>query len=308
MAIYCSLLLIASYCGAHETFSSTNASLSQMRKHRIPVFVELRRYKSLLILLGLAPIFMVIGILAMTYTESILGSRFFITSTIFYLIMLVLAMYFSGYYLFRRDMRRNWSISQAEGKPFVLYLRTFSVDAELITSSIADARWLAPIEKSFGRLFSVERVVFRAVNGRGLAGVAVGAPGEALPPLGFQRLYFSDAEWQKEVSSLIGRAAVIIVNCSPTHWVKWELEEIRRQEAVSKLILMTHARTASQRVEHLTFAVRPLGVTEAGCECGSYTIALSQLHKAEPMAIDAYSDDLFSFMDATTAGIYALIG
>jgi hypothetical protein len=306
-AVYSLLLILVSFRGAREIFPSLNASLVQMRKHQLPILAEMRRQKGILIALALTPVYFVVFTFADNFILAHADPGFGLVSILISFVVLALVMYFTIYFLLRRDTRRNWTKSDVGEKPFVLYLRTFSVDAGIITGAVAERGSVSAIEKTLGRLFSVEKVVFRAVTTAGLAGVAVGAPREALPPLGFARLYFSDAEWQKQVSSLIQRSAVVILDSSPTHWVEWELAEIRQQAALRKLVLMTHASTPDKRIAHLSFALRALGCDEAVArDCSPSTIALVQLDKARPLTIDAYPDDLFSFLDVTTVGIYAL--
>jgi pimeloyl-ACP methyl ester carboxylesterase len=291
------LTIVYDHYIAREVFPAVNSSLIKMSTKRLQIAeMQNRRFIWIFFLLLGHSIGMLFALAyALDHVDLLQFSGLTVVSfALFYFIL---------YYAIGFAIRK----SQEEERPFVLYLRTFSSDADVFTNNIPAARWIAPFEKAIGRLNSVERFAFRAVNRMGLTGVAVGAPGEVMPPLGFRRLWFSDAEWQTAVSSLIERCAAVILNSSPTHWVAWELREIAGQKAVHKLVLMTHARTAAKRAEHLNFAMEVLGLPHVfSADCNAYTIALSQLDKAEPLAIDAYPDDLSAFADAVTVGVYAL--
>lgn len=177
----------------------------------------------------------------------------------------------------------------------------------MVTGDIGRVGFVSKLDKLFGTGFSVERTIYRAVNVHGLTGVAIGAPGERLPPLGFYRLYFSNDEWQREVSALIAQATVILLNSSPTHWVHWELNEIVRQRAVAKLIILTHAPTSRQRVANLDFAFSALGRRERfEAHNDRFVMGAARLDRQEPVLIEGYTDDLFAYMDATSAGIASL--
>jgi len=186
-------------------------------------------------------------------------------------------------------------------------LRSFSEDASLVIGGLSRTAFFDGVERALGRIFSVERLVLRALIERRFAGTAVGTPGEKLPPLGFERLYFLEKDWQRAVASLISECPVVVVNCSLTKWVRWELEEIERQGARRKLILIAHGRTADERVGKLNFALHALGHDKRlNVRGGANTIALARLDQSEPVEVGAFPDDLFAFLDAVTLGVYFL--
>jgi hypothetical protein len=139
-------------------------------------------------------------------------------------------------------------------RDYVLYLRSFLVDealagqdpvggAHLLTSlastfgyrdpNLLDDTWEARITSLFGRLGRV---------------VAVGRPGEPLPPLGARRYYLSPTgdEWKKAVSKDIERARLVVIVAAvgedPTsaEGTLWEFSEAVRLLPPSRLVLVAY--------------------------------------------------------------------
>src|SRR5256885_1646011 len=57
--------------------------------------------------------------------------------------------------------------------------------------------------------------------------IAVGRPGDKIPPLGSIRLYFKDDEWQDQVRKLITISQLVIIQPGYTEGTEWEMEEVR---------------------------------------------------------------------------------
>lgn len=68
--------------------------------------------------------------------------------------------------------------------------------------------------------------------------VAVGRPGERLPPWGAYRLYLEDDEWEEKVSQLISIAALIIVKWADTEPVKKEIGLIEEASKLKRTIFL----------------------------------------------------------------------
>ncbi len=79
--------------------------------------------------------------------------------------------------------------------------------------------------------------------------VAIGRPGERLPQLGASRLYLGDSEWQAVVESYIAQSDLIIVIAGKTHWVKWELANVLRQDRIAGLLIVFPRITEADRTE-----------------------------------------------------------
>jgi hypothetical protein len=305
LVLYGGAVALASYCGTREPLDPVGRSLWEIRDGRIPVFAELQKYAGLATFALLSPLIVVAGLAVLPRLLLVLGMKDDTWAAVFTVLVPCLLILVCSYVLFRWETARNARRDSAKNTPRALYLRSFSGDASLVLSSLSRTALFDCVERALGRIFSVERLVLRALIERRFAGIAVGAPGEKLPPLGFERLYFLEEDWQQAVASLISECPVIVVNCSLTKWVGWELEEIERQGARRKLILIAHGRTADERVRKLDFALRALGLDKRlNVRDGANTISLARLDQSEPVEVQAFPDDLFAFLDAVTLGVY----
>lgn len=302
LVVYSGAVLVASWRANNTTLAPLGKTLSQMRGHRIAFFAEAANHRYVTVVILALPIIFVIAAVVPSLLLPDKSPEADAVRILMSLAILTLLFCAAAYWVFRRDTEAAWRKTVAEGRPFALYLRTFSKDSMLMTGAVALPDQLSGFERAAGRLFSLERTIYRAVLTARLAGVAVGAPGENLPPLGFHRLYFDDASWQDAVSDLIGKSAVVLVDCAPTKWVAWELKEIARRDAISKLVLLNHARTASERAANLDFALKALGRSDI--EPDPRVMGIADLSSNSPILVEAYHDDLFAFMDVTTVGLY----
>jgi hypothetical protein len=126
----------------------------------------------------------------------------------------------------RRIKRELEGLSkEAVGERPVLYLRAFKDDGALATIDMFSGR-------------TTEEAICLAAAESGERVIALGKPGEKLPPLGANRFYVPDEEWQSVISSWIEKAHQIILAATTTSATKWEKEEIHRKNCVSKLIIV----------------------------------------------------------------------
>jgi len=115
-------------------------------------------------------------------------------------------------------------------KPPVLLLRSFTDDVAGISPN-------ALIPRLVRRRKRLEETIGEQLTGAGPF-VAIGRPGERLPQLGANRLYLGDSEWQAVVESYIARSDLIIMIAGKTHWVKWELANIVKQDRLATLLIV----------------------------------------------------------------------
>src|SRR5262249_33611427 len=99
----------------------------------------------------------------------------------------------------------------------VVYLRSFQDD---------DPRGGEATERELGSIFATLGPV-----------VAIGRPGEGLPPLGATRVYVDNDRWQTVAADLIGRAGAIIFRVGATAGLRWELEQIGRRARPDRLFI-----------------------------------------------------------------------
>jgi hypothetical protein len=105
----------------------------------------------------------------------------------------------------------------------VLYLRAFEDDDE---ASILEYR-LVEVMQEVGPF------------------VAVGRPGDKLPPLGASRSYQPDANWQSYVLDLLDRAVLVVMLAGRTQGLQWELEQCAKRIEPSKLVVLVPNQRAS---------------------------------------------------------------
>ncbi|MDF0601112.1 hypothetical protein P1J78_10255 [Psychromarinibacter sp. C21-152] len=109
------------------------------------------------------------------------------------------------------------TVMASDTRPPVLYLRSFANEADVHAEERGFADLLAPV----GPL------------------IAIGQPGETLPPLGAARLYVPKAdEWQAKVSDLLGRSRYVLIYGGRTPGLGWELRQVRQRLSPEQLVVM----------------------------------------------------------------------
>jgi hypothetical protein len=125
----------------------------------------------------------------------------------------------SGLRLFAR---RGESVLRRNRRRPVLYLRSFAADVRLF-GGVGDffrLLLLGGVEES------AERRLARAVADVGPL-VAIGQPGERLPPLGGARLYVrGDEDWRRVVGELVQASQLVIFRIGRTSGFDWELRHV----------------------------------------------------------------------------------
>jgi hypothetical protein len=138
------------------------------------------------------------------------------------LVALLPAAVFLGPTLLRHGKRivraRAAAAAADDPHPPVLYLRSFA-DEET-------------------RQHGFEEEELANVVGRIGPVVAVGRPGERLPPLGAVRFYIEDDEWRSRVSALIAEAQVVIVRAGAGEGLAWEVEQAIGTLAPGRLVIL----------------------------------------------------------------------
>ena len=137
-----------------------------------------------------------------------------------------------------------------EDRDYVLYLRSFRVDDVLSEQDpIGGRHLLTSLASNFrirdrGRLNDTWESRLAHLFARFGHVVAVGRPGEPLPPLGARRIYPTDACWQKAVSKAIRQARLVVIAAaadrdSPTaEGTLWEYTEAVRLLQPSQVVLV----------------------------------------------------------------------
>jgi hypothetical protein len=67
--------------------------------------------------------------------------------------------------------------------------------------------------------------------------IALGRPGETLPPVGAERLYLGHDDWQPVVANLLASATLVVVYVDTLgEGLKWELRQLRAQDTPDKVV------------------------------------------------------------------------
>lgn len=139
----------------------------------------------------------------------------------------------------RRLNRRGRDEIVLRHKAPVLLLRSFVDDVAGIKPS-------SLLLRLFRRRKRLEECIGEELSAAGPF-VAVGRPGETLPPLGAQRLYLADDQWQGVVKGYIDRSDPIILIAGKTHWVRWELSSIMQRDRLDRLLMLFPPTPAADR-------------------------------------------------------------
>jgi len=75
--------------------------------------------------------------------------------------------------------------------------------------------------------------------------VAVGRPGDQLPPLGASRSYRGDTDWQSYVLGLLHRATLVILLAGRTQGLAWELRQCAQRITPERLVVLVPNKRAS---------------------------------------------------------------
>jgi hypothetical protein len=117
---------------------------------------------------------------------------------------------------------------EADRRPPILLLRAFADDGREVHLVEEGA---VPV--------TLEEVLVARLSRRGPV-VAVGRPGDRLPPIGAGREYVA-GDWQARVRQLIGEAAVVVVLIHETPGLLWEVEQIFTGACEGRLVLVVPA-------------------------------------------------------------------
>jgi hypothetical protein len=124
-------------------------------------------------------------------------------------------------------------LRRRDTRPIILYLRSFGDDRIKITARAGNGRaWIE------GRVkVAFEEVIVDHLWRQGPV-VAVGQPGDNLPPLGAARDYISDETWQQTVEQWMIQARMIAVVVGRTRGLAWEINKLVDLNLIHKLILL----------------------------------------------------------------------
>ena len=147
---------------------------------------------------------------------------------------------------------------RADGRPPVLYLRSFVDDA----AAAANPVWKAFIsmEAWTTSMTGEEEQVAEVMNEIGPF-VAIGKPGSKLPDLGAARMYVGDSEWQSTVLDLTQRCRLVVFRLGNTPGFWWEIQNVVGMIPPEKIVFLLpygKARYEAFRRESEKYLPKPL--------------------------------------------------
>lgn len=134
------------------------------------------------------------------------------------------------------------SFDQLRDQRYVLYLRPFALDPGLALPPPDAPGWLfrSPFELPG---LTVEQFLVRQFAHLGPV-VAIGRPGEQLPPLGARRGYLPVDDWRPTVGELIQGAHIVVMFAAPGPGTVWEFTEAVRRVAPTRLVMLSYGEPA----------------------------------------------------------------
>jgi hypothetical protein len=90
--------------------------------------------------------------------------------------------------------------------------------------------------------------------------VALGVPGERLPPLGAARAYTSDATWQGQIADWVRHARLIVMLAGETESFWWEIRHVHASDALAKTCILAPRDTERYERFRAAFAEHIPGV------------------------------------------------
>jgi hypothetical protein len=139
------------------------------------------------------------------------------------------------YQLGRRLRQRTATeLTSTDKRPPILILRSFPDDQSL---KIPKSGFLVPSGVT-GKSIAFEEILARKLSAYGPV-IAIGRPGEAVPPLGAARQYVpAGANWRDEVRVLLDRCRWIVAMVGATEGLRWELETVLELGKPEKLLVV----------------------------------------------------------------------
>lgn len=103
-----------------------------------------------------------------------------------------------------------------DNRPPIIYLRSFDADE----TADQDEKILADIMQEVGPF------------------IAIGRPGDKLPPLGASRFYVEDKNWRNKVTQLLDISVLVVLRAGKTGGLIWELRKCRKRLTPNSLAVL----------------------------------------------------------------------
>jgi uncharacterized membrane protein len=176
----------------------------------------------------------ILSIFVLLYLEKSNSMSYTMAALFFVIIGGLVALTSTFYYRSKQQRAKGSSsvLQKDQRKPIIL-LRSFADDMIAVRSGSLPL----PFYLGDMRGLTFEEVITSELARHGPV-VAIGRPGESLPPVGAARDYVANEDWQCRVSSLLPEALAIVVVVGATDGLAWELREIFKVGARGKVLLI----------------------------------------------------------------------
>jgi hypothetical protein len=124
-------------------------------------------------------------------------------------------------------------LARADARRPILYLRSFELDRAASNPSGLSV---------FGFLVAIstpEQKLARQLSRAGPV-IAIGRPGERLPPLGAARFYVTDELWQQKVADVAKASQLVVWTSGVSEGLRWEIAHLLADVPAQKLVLWAH--------------------------------------------------------------------
>jgi hypothetical protein len=122
-----------------------------------------------------------------------------------------------------------------DARPPLLLLRSFADDTTPLERTSDQHSWQRQIVSP--AIWTLEESIEHILRRHGPL-IAVGRPGESLPPTGAAREYIDGDRWRDRIEQLIEEARLIVVVLGETEGLQFEYEALRRLGALPRMILV----------------------------------------------------------------------
>jgi hypothetical protein len=146
----------------------------------------------------------------------------------------------TGVYYFYTKAKRAAAISFQEmhardHRPPILLLRSFQDDLTPIARRLPFSSF-QPSDHYRGA-WTFEEAVENTFRHYGPV-IAIGRPGEKLPPAGAAREYVSNEKWQDRIKEFLSEAKLVVVIAGKTAGLDWEYQQLARLKVWKRLVIM----------------------------------------------------------------------
>lgn len=197
------------------------------RQGDVAVYVLAAAVKIALIACG---VWLLFRAAAMLNTWSVVGGLGFLLVA---LVTLVFAHVPSSWLIQFGVLRRRHNAELMVNRDSILLLRSFDDDSARLRTPVGGGGILGTV-LPIG-IWSLEQLIASGIPARQI--VAIGQPGEKLPPLGAVRTYWADDEWQSAIQRAANRCRMIVVFGGASEGLTWELDKVTSWGLLGKTVV-----------------------------------------------------------------------